>query len=69
MPDPATVPLGTDAEAGGSSPTPQELALDAKSMPTLPNSGPNRPRGMVVYAVLGIAVAAGLIILVVSALS
>jgi hypothetical protein len=27
--DPAAAPLGTDAEAGGTSPSPREIALDA----------------------------------------
>ncbi len=46
FPDPATVPLGTDAEAGGAPPKPSEVALDAalstSSAPrrrSLPNSG------------------------------
>jgi hypothetical protein len=30
-PDPATVPLGTDAEASGNPPTPQERAMEASS--------------------------------------
>lgn len=30
-PDPAAVPLGTDAEAGGSPPTRQQRALEARS--------------------------------------
>ena len=29
--DPAAVPLGTDAEAGGAPPTPAEVALEARS--------------------------------------
>lgn len=33
MPDPAAAPLGTDAEAAGMPPTPQELALAAQQAP------------------------------------
>ncbi len=49
MPDPATVPLGTDAEAGGSPPTPQERKLEAQSALTSPGGEPRPtiPGGMI----------------------
>lgn len=47
MPDPATVPLGTDAEAGGNTPTRSERALEAKARPQHHHTAP--PNGLFVY--------------------
>lgn len=38
--DPAAAPLGTDAEAGGSPPTPEKLAMEAEAVP---RADPSRP--------------------------
>jgi hypothetical protein len=58
MPDPATAPLGTDAEAGGSPPTPQERKLEKQSAPWSPG-GEGRPAvsGGVIYLLLIVVVA------------
>lgn len=43
--DPAAAPLGTDAEAGGTPPTPAEIALDARSRSVRPHgAAPGRAR-------------------------
>lgn len=61
--DPAAAPLGTDAEAGGVSPTSSEIALDAAAtanqgnLHSLPRSGPLIYIGIilvVVAAIIGI---------------
>ena len=57
-PDPAAAPLGTDAEAGGNSPTPTERKLEAGSQINHPEAVP--PDGRVVYFVL-LALVAGAI--------
>jgi hypothetical protein len=57
-PDPATVPLGADAEAGGNSPTPQERSLEASSRilrrPSAPMNGPLLYAGLV--SLVGVAI-------------
>lgn len=64
MPDPATVPLGTDAEAGGSPPTPKERKLEAASAPQEPTaSRPNAP-GSLVYLALVACLALAIIAIV-----
>lgn len=57
-PDPAAAPLGTDAEAGGNSPTLSERTLETRSQINHPEAVP--PDGRVVYFVL-IALVAGAI--------
>lgn len=53
FPDPAMVPLGTDAEAGGTPPTAQELRIEAESRPTLhKRSSTREDRGVVLYVFL-----------------
>jgi hypothetical protein len=59
MPDPATVPLGTDAEAGGNPPTAKERAMDVAATPG-PSQGRVVPGGMV-YLVLVFVLALALI--------
>lgn len=48
--DPAAVPLGSDAEAGGNSPTPAERSLQARSLIEHREAVP--PDGRVVYFVM-----------------
>jgi hypothetical protein len=60
-PDPAAAPLGTDAEAGGNSPTPSERKLEARSQVSHVETVP--PDGRVVYFGL-IALVAGAIMLI-----
>jgi hypothetical protein len=43
-PDPAAVPMGVDAEAGGHSPSPDERRLEALSRPHAPAPPPAAPR-------------------------
>jgi hypothetical protein len=52
MPDPATVPLGTDAEAGGNPPTPSERKLEAAATPSEPRESRGTAPGSVVYLLL-----------------
>lgn len=53
FPDPAAAPLGTDAEAGGNSPTRQERAMEVRAQPE--HAEPVKPNGAVVYfALVGI---------------
>lgn len=40
--DPAAAPLGTDAEAGGAPPTPEEIDLEARSRTVVPPEPPRR---------------------------
>jgi len=54
FPDPATVPLGADAEAGGSPPTAAERKLEAQR-PTGP-AQTRRDAGMLLYPLLIAAV-------------
>jgi hypothetical protein len=59
MPDPAAAPLGTDAEAAGASPTPQERALEIAA--TESNAGEpqiQRSGGIAIYLWLVIGVGA-----------
>lgn len=59
MPDPAAAPLGTDAEAAGAPPAPQERALDAAD--TVSNTGEphiRRSGGIAIYMWLVIGVGA-----------
>ena len=62
--DPAAAPLGTDAEAGGASPTPAEIAMDAGS--TTMRAQPERAQpargwlwagGLVVVLLVAISIA------------
>lgn len=49
-PDPAVAPLGTDAKAGGASPTSQEVALDVSRLPrTSREPGHGQALGVVIY--------------------
>ena len=70
MPDPATVPLGTDAEAGGSPPTAKERQLEAAVAPKAPAGENSRalPGGMI-YLVLVALLAIALIGIVMLAAS
>ena len=64
MPDPATAPLGTDAEAGGSPPTAQERKLQAATTPRTPKGeGGTLPGGMI-YLMLVIVLAIALVAIV-----
>ena len=60
-PDPAAAPLGTDAEAGGSSPTPAERRLEAGSQVGYAEAVP--PDGRLVYFAL-VALVTGAIVLI-----
>lgn len=60
-PDPAATPLGTDAEAGGNSPTPAERRLEAGSQLVHAEAVP--PDGRLVYFVL-VALVTGAIVLI-----
>ena len=66
MPDPAAAPLGTDAEAGGAPPTKAERALAARSMPTEPDVR-SPPSGALIYVALIAAVAAVLVLVLLTA--
>ena len=68
MPDPAAAPLGTDAEAGGSSPSAAELKLEAQSAPDGHHKHGSVPRGTLVYLALIAVVAAALVGILVLAL-
>jgi hypothetical protein len=48
FPDPAAVPLGTDSEAGGNPPTPEERAMDVRAQVWFP--APHELSGLLVYA-------------------
>lgn len=65
-PDPATVPLGTDAEAGGSPPTAKERRLEAQSQTAPAPRHP--PSGTVVYLLLLGAVALAVVAVLLLAL-
>ncbi len=65
FPDPAAAPLGTDAEAGGTPPTPRERLLELKARsrhaPVTPLNGPAIYVGLVALvgaAMLGVAILA-----------
>ena len=64
VPDPATVPLGTDAEAGGSSPTAQDRKLEAASAPKEPLEQRRAPPGSVVYIALVVCLAIAVLAIV-----
>ena len=49
FPDPAAAPLGTDAEAGGVSPSRAEVALDVASTPSRPPKPAPGNLGFYVY--------------------
>lgn len=51
-PDPAAAPLGTDAEAGGHPPTPDELALEPVENKQRPRKGWTGPALYVLLAAL-----------------
>ena len=59
FPDPATAPLGTEAEAGGSSPTAAERKLDARSRPQ--GSHEHKLPGTALYGVF-VAIGAAVVI-------
>lgn len=61
MPDPATVPLGTDAEAGGAPPTVAERALEAKATPRHAERRENPKLGALIYLVLAVALALAIV--------
>ncbi len=61
--DPAAAPLGTDAEAGGTTPTAQERALAAKQPRLSPSERPHPPSGIAIYLALLLAVAVALILI------
>ncbi len=61
FPDPAAAPLGTDAEAGGKSPTATERKLEARVQPHHSQAAP--PDGRVVYLGL-VALVTGAIVLI-----
>ena len=65
MPDPAAAPLGTDAEAGGNTPTAQERRLDVKSTPRHERAPAHPATGSALYfaAIALIAVAIVLIVM------
>ena len=65
FPDPAAAPLGTDAEAGGSPPTPTERRLDSASLEVSPKP---RPRWLPVLFYCGVIVIFVLALLAVAAL-
>ena len=50
FPDPAAAPLGTDAEAGGNTPTVQERAMEVRARVELPPRV--KPNGVVIYLAL-----------------
>jgi hypothetical protein len=64
MPDPATVPLGTDAEAGGSPPTPQERKLEAASQTRAPKGEGGALPGGMIYLILVLFLAVALVAIV-----
>ena len=64
FPDPAAAPLGTDAEAGGTPPTRQELAMDAASAPRRHRPSRLAGKGTAIYLVLAGAVSAALLAVV-----
>ena len=64
MPDPATVPLGTDAEAGGSPPTPQERKLEEAVKPRAPKGESAPLPGGMVYLLLVLFLAVALMAIV-----
>ncbi|WP_375450709.1 hypothetical protein [uncultured Devosia sp.] len=67
MPDPATAPLGTDAEAGGQPPTGPELRLAEASSPKQPERV-HRVKGGSIYLGLVAMLGAGVVIIVLVAL-
>ena len=66
MPDPAAAPLGTDAEAAGTPPTPRERAIEASAMSeNAASNTPSRPgRSLYIGAIVVLAVLLLAIILV-----
>lgn len=65
FPDPAAAPLGTDAEASGNAPGPQELAME----PAAPSGQPRtRWAGLALYVGIALAVFIGFAVLVMLAL-
>jgi hypothetical protein len=57
FPDPATAPLGTDAEAGGTPPTPAERRLEAASLGPKPKKSYFQDvNGVVIYCAAAIPV-------------
>ena len=69
VPDPATAPLGTDAEAGGSPPTAKERKLEAASAPQEPVELRRAPPGSVVYLALVVCLAVVVVAVVLVAAS
>ena len=64
MPDPAAVPLGTDAEAGGIAPTAQERKLEAAAAPDSVSGQGRAPSGNMVYLALVACLAISLVVIV-----
>ena len=59
--DPAAAPLGTDAEAGGNVPQPEQLAAEANAIAP-PKQGWRRDQvGIVIYSLVGGAVSVALL--------
>jgi hypothetical protein len=55
FPDPATVPLGGDAEAGGNPPTQQEIAIEQKAATAAAPVRQRQPRsGAVIYVAIAL---------------
>ena len=65
FPDPAAAPFGTDAEAGGFSPSEAEVALDAAATVHRQSRPALRNLGLYIY-LLAIALIVGLILVVFS---
>lgn len=53
FPDPAASPLGTDAEAGGAPPSPQEVRQAIAAETSRGGSAPHSPKGGAMPLVLG----------------
>lgn len=67
MPDPAAAPLGTDAEAAGSPPSPAERRLEAEQTPTA-GAEQSRPVGGIIYiAAIGVVAVAFIFVVVLAA--
>lgn len=65
-PDPAAVPLGTDAEAAGHPPGPEEVAA-ARETPRVRSSRPAGSTGGTIYVALAVLVAVLIVTVVVTA--
>jgi hypothetical protein len=63
FPDPATAPLGTDAEAGGAPPTKGEVALDHQAAAAAAPVRSRRPHSSGVVIYIAMAVLFGIVLL------